>query len=125
MPYKDKEKQKKFQANWYKKHKRTIHQYNKTKNENFLRWFYSWKATQKCSMCGESRIPCLEFHHKNPKEKESEIRVLLHARMKTKLLKELQRCVCVCSNCHRMIHYKENLIKKEGFAFLIEEITNN
>lgn len=58
----------------------------------------------KCMKCGYSKcIRALDFHHNNPEEKDFSI-----SSYKTyawdKVKKELDKCVLVCSNCHREIH---------------------
>lgn len=57
-----------------------------------------------CEICGESRIPCLDFHHVNPEEKErniSQIRTLAIFK------RESVKCIVLCANCHRILHSKE------------------
>jgi len=72
-----------------------------------------------CVICGYDRnIKALEFHHINPSEKEG----------KVKSLAESNKCILICSNCHREHHYggleyreiSENpkLIKKLEEAYL-------
>ncbi len=63
----------------------------------------------KCSVCDYSRcLAALEFHHIDPKEKEFTItRSQSSPRKKhDKVLfkKELDKCILVCSNCHREMH---------------------
>ena len=49
----------------------------------------------------------LEFHHK--KEKEFSIgEVVTNGYGFLKIEKELKKCLVVCANCHRKIHYKYN-----------------
>lgn len=57
-----------------------------------------------CSICGYSRCKsALEWHHKDPKEKElNPARVF--SRSWDKIMKELDKCVLLCSNCHREVH---------------------
>lgn len=64
-----------------------------------------WLNSQKtpCIICGESEPICIDFHHINPSEKEFTIGKNRN-RGKEWLLTEIQKCVCVCSNCHRKIH---------------------
>lgn len=63
----------------------------------------------KCSVCGYSKcLGALEFHHINPKEKDAEIGkrgVKQGKQVHVSALKELDKCICVCANCHREIHY--------------------
>ena len=73
---------------------------NKRQQEQ-TEWLYSLK--NQCLICGESESVCLDFHHKDPSEKDFTIGK--HRNMsKDRLLKEIKKCVCVCSNCHRKIH---------------------
>lgn len=57
----------------------------------------------KCAMCGYDRCTrALQFHHKDPKEKEFQISgsSASWARIKAEVLK----CVLVCANCHIEVH---------------------
>jgi hypothetical protein len=57
----------------------------------------------KCSCCGYNKyFGALEFHHKNAKEKDFSISKSCMSFNKIK--KELDKCILVCSNCHREIH---------------------
>ena len=55
-----------------------------------------------CCICNESSKCCLEFHHVHDK--------LWSISQSTKFLptdlfiKEINKCVCICSNCHRKLH---------------------
>lgn len=65
----------------------------------------------KCSICGYNKcIEALEFHHKNPKEKDKDIsrgRGVDTRISFEKLKKELDKCILVCANCHREQHYEK------------------
>lgn len=65
----------------------------------------------KCSICGYDKcIQALEFHHLYPNEKESDISILIQKNKDFKLIKrELDKCILLCSNCHREIHYNINI----------------
>lgn len=58
----------------------------------------------KCSICGYNKcVDALEFHHKNPKEKEFKLgsgNTMSWEEYKN----ELKKCILVCSNCHKEIH---------------------
>ncbi len=57
----------------------------------------------KCICCGYNRcIQALELHHLNPEEKE--ISLSNYSIGWDKVVKELEKCILVCSNCHREIH---------------------
>ncbi len=62
----------------------------------------------KCKRCGVSPnefwpIACFELHHRNPKEKESELR--LNAMAYKDIVKEAKKCDLLCANCHEAVHY--------------------
>lgn len=62
-----------------------------------------------CSWCNEKESCCLDFHHTNPSTKEFSISVavtLQNKGIKT-ILKEIDKCIIICSNCHRKLHRKE------------------
>ena len=58
-----------------------------------------------CQCCGYNKcIEALEFHHKNPEEKEFAISVTGNTRSWDKVKNELDKCMLLCSNCHREEH---------------------
>lgn len=59
----------------------------------------------KCKICGYNKcLAALEFHHRNPKEKERAISSL--HKTWNKIKEELDKCDLLCSNCHREVHSK-------------------
>ena len=61
----------------------------------------------KCQLCGYDKcIGALEFHHKDPTQKEFQLSKYLKNRNEV-LHKELDKCMLLCANCHREIHYLE------------------
>lgn len=60
------------------------------------------QAKDKCIICGETEYCCLQLHHiKNKQYNISQAVKILPTRL---FIKELNKCVCVCSNCHHKIH---------------------
>ena len=61
----------------------------------------------KCMDCGNTFHKCAyDFHHLNEFEKKFEIAPALDRNWE-KLLEEANKCVMICSNCHRVRHYRE------------------
>lgn len=57
----------------------------------------------KCQICGYNRcINALEFHHLDPNEKDFTISG--GTKSFESLKPEVDKCILVCSNCHREIH---------------------
>lgn len=60
----------------------------------------------KCAKCGETRTYVLDFHHIDKETKEFTIGTIKKG-SKEKILKEIDKCVCLCANCHREFHHLE------------------
>jgi predicted HNH restriction endonuclease len=65
-----------------------------------------------CTDCGikyngTNRI-IFDFHHVNPSEKHKSISDLRSGSLEN-MLKEAEKCILLCSNCHRILHEKERL----------------
>ena len=61
----------------------------------------------KCFICNYNKCKnALEFHHINPNEKNFSIGEKGITRSWEIIKKELDKCILVCSNCHREIHSK-------------------
>ncbi len=59
----------------------------------------------KCEKCGYNKyIGALDFHHLDPNEKDFGIGTVRSHAFDDKIKKELDKCILVCSNCHREIH---------------------
>ena len=67
-----------------------------------------------CADCGRS-FPevCMDFHHLDEKTKENSLKkkkTALSTRMrrwgKKRIDEELEKCVVICANCHRIRHFK-------------------
>ena len=59
-----------------------------------------------CHRCGET-FPFIvyDFHHVTG-DKEKQISLMMNSNWGT-IKKEAEKCIMVCSNCHRIIHYEE------------------
>ncbi len=59
----------------------------------------------KCLNCGfNAYYGALEFHHLDPKKKDSKISRMSNRKLTDELKQELDKCVLLCANCHRMAH---------------------
>lgn len=65
----------------------------------------TYKSNKKCTCCSESDSACLDFHHKNPSDKIDNICLMANKGCSLKtLMKEIEKCILLCSNCHRKFH---------------------
>lgn len=72
------------------------------------------KLGGKCSNCGYSKnIAALEFHHKNPLEKDSQLdmRKLSNSTLEWCEI-EASKCQLLCSNCHAEHHHPHLFFKE-------------
>ena len=62
-----------------------------------------------CVHCGIDKHYLIEFHHRNPSEKEF---VVAHWRKKSReqYLNEISKCDCLCKNCHEEYHYLNRML---------------
>ena len=77
-------------------------------------------------ICNETEPVCLDFHHIDPNEKD--FTISQHRSLgKEKLLAEIKKCVCLCSNCHRKVHAGiinlENYLDKSSLQNPEESVT--
>lgn len=64
-----------------------------------------YKGGGNCSICGYNKcIDALEFHHLDPLSKEEKPSNLKRVTNERRWKKEIDKCIVVCSNCHREIH---------------------
>ncbi|KKK60210.1 hypothetical protein LCGC14_3026660, partial [marine sediment metagenome] len=57
-----------------------------------------------CQICGYNKnYGALGFHHKNPCEKDIRWKKL-RTMSEDKVLKELKKCILLCTNCHISVH---------------------
>ena len=63
----------------------------------------------KCQHCGivSKHRSIYDFHHLDTTEKEADPGSLMHHSW-TKIQKELDKCILLCANCHRIEHEKDN-----------------
>ena len=61
-----------------------------------------------CSDCGYSGHPAVfDFHHKNPEEKDFNVSKVRALKWGSHVETELDKCVLLCANCHRLRHAVE------------------
>jgi hypothetical protein len=89
----------------YKENRATYIRKNKDHRKVAQQRLWEIKKSSKCCLCGENHPAVLDFHHLDASTKEVNIADCYWGL--PRLLKEIQKCIIVCSNCHRKIHYNE------------------
>lgn len=98
---------------WRKRHKAVDTQRHVRRRQKAREWL----ATQRleCVRCGENHPGVLDFHHRNPAEKEFQIGyAVLSDRAKQRVIDEIAKCDVLCANCHRKLHYDERQVTISG-----------
>lgn len=105
MPYKNKEDQAKYAKQWYLNNKDKQRKASKEYKQRTLVWYKDYKKTLKCQNCPENHPYCLEFHHNNDDKDLSVSQLIANGYGKPTILKEINKCIVLCANCHRKLHY--------------------
>lgn len=82
--------------------------YYKSKNEFYNKqrmWLADYKNRQKCYICGNSDFRVLDFHHLVDKEFSIADQMYYHYSF-DRLKEEVKKCMVLCANCHRVLHYE-------------------
>ena len=75
-------------------------------NEKFA-YALNYKLTHACIVCGEADPVVLDFHHRDPNEKNDCISAMLNIKSCATLddlKKEIDKCDLLCANDHRRAH---------------------
>lgn len=101
--------QKEYRKNHYNGNKEKYILKAKVNTQTNVDKFNEFKKTLKCSSCTEKRWWILDFHHLDPSEKDIEISKLIRSGSSKRIKDEIEKCIVLCSNCHRDLHYQEKI----------------
>lgn len=89
----------------YKNNTQSYKDRAKKSNPKSAQKFKNWKQDlkQKCSHCEETHPAVLEWHHVDPSVKEITLAKALNRKI---YLKEIEKCIVLCANCHRKEHWR-------------------
>lgn len=111
MPYASKERAKEynhqyFLKNWSKrkaKHK----EWKSKRRASLAEWLRIYKEKLFCQNCKENHPATLDFHHIDSKTKDGTIANMVSEGYSTvSILKEINKCIILCKNCHAKEHFK-------------------
>lgn len=111
MSYLDPDKQREYQRQWYHKTKELPgkRMTRKDSKKNLIernRQTILEAKTTGCQICGYNKCAdSLEFHHRDPNTKELTISAAVRAWGPERLKEELSKCIILCANCHRELHF--------------------
>lgn len=109
-----------YRRNYYKAHKEGMLAQNKRRREKTRETDNAKKAQNRerynqrlfeyfggsCAICGldERCYEVYDCHHFDAELKEKQISTLIHKDWELEVVPELEKCVYLCSNCHKKIH---------------------
>ena len=105
-----KECNKTYQKNHYQDNKSYYFDKTKQRRKVSKEFIDLIKINNKCLKCSEDDIACLDFHHVDEdKDKDFNISEAYRHGVSIETIKrEIDKCIILCSNCHRKLHYYEN-----------------
>ena len=107
MGYKDPKKQKAAQRAHYERKKEKIKERSRNKRIANKKWL-SQQKDKPCFDCNEN-FPSyvMDFHHLNPNDKTMSVANAITRMGREKILAEINKCILLCANCHRIREYQE------------------
>ena len=112
MPYKDKAKKRAkdslYKKSYYQTHKESI-QARVARNKRLARekWI-EFKAQQLCHHCGASHPAIIDFHHVVRDGTQESVNRMAADNRWAAIYEEVKKCIPLCSNCHRILHWTES-----------------
>jgi len=102
---------------WYQDNKDHKNRLAQTRVMKLRVWLVEMKQGMGCHFCKEDYFRCLEFHHTNSEEKEHNVSdMVANGFGKEAIQREMAKCICVCSNCHRKLH--DNVLQYKDTTFV-------
>lgn len=81
-------------------HTTTTNNRMRTKNRAYIK---TYKEQNPCTNCGETETVCLDFHH--TQDKLFGLSDATTSFGLKRLTEEIEKCIILCANCHRKLHY--------------------
>ena len=69
---------------------------------------YAKEQLRPCDVCGLDDHRVMHWHHRDPSTKSLEVSKMVHRGYAPKIIQaEIDKCACLCANCHAILHYDE------------------
>ena len=88
--------------------KNRIQQLNKESVNKNIKFINRYKELCGCAECKREDMKkhyLLDFHHRDPNEKEFDVATAHRSSLKT-IKNEIRKCIVLCCRCHRTLHHK-------------------
>ena len=97
-------------SKYYGQNKSRYRNNSKNKREAIRNYLNIIKSTG-CALCDEKDVACLDFHHL--RDKDYTIADLVRNENFSKIKEEITKCIVLCANCLRKVHYYDLNIEDE------------
>ena len=91
---------------WHYKNREWNTERTLARRQEHRKWLRKLKReSDGCRLCGESDPRRLDFHHREPSEKEMAVNKMVpYGYSKSRIRAEIEKCELLCANCHAQIH---------------------
>lgn len=93
------------QQRWYYRNRKSRIETKERRRREIRTWFSALKESKySCSKCDEERGPAIDFHHSGTKYLGVS-QMVNHGYSKARIRSEMENCIVLCANCHRLEHF--------------------
>lgn len=111
MPANNAEENARQQREWYSRNADKKKRMVWNRRREIYKKLWEYKSTLECEKCGFTHPATLDFHHKDPYQKDFGIsHAALQGRSWDRIMEEITKCKVLCSNCHRILHYNAAMV---------------
>lgn len=100
------EKMREYRRKHYRNNKEPYLKRAKDGKQLMKEWYHELKSKLFCP-CGENHPACLQFHHRDPNEKDFNLAMAAsQGYSKKRIEEEMSKCDVLCANCHLKLHHE-------------------
>ncbi len=108
----------------YARNKEKVKEWNKARRLVTWKFYQEIKDAASCVNCGETTNVCLDFHHLDPATKFMEVATMVGVGYQiSRVAAEIEKCIVLCSNCHRKVHHGLLEIEKGENEVKLKEVS--
>ena len=117
MPFKDAKvraaRQREYSRRWYLKNTQQVIKQSGTRRASAKKAWLDYRSKQSCSHCGFSHPAVIDFHHviRHNKRAVNDL-ILKQNNLKEAIREAEEKCIPLCANCHRILHFEERRVIK-------------
>ncbi len=112
MPFKDanvrRKRQREYSRRWYLKNTQHVIDQSSARRTATKKAWLDYRSKQFCFHCGFSHPAVIDFHHviRHNKRSVNEL-IVKHHNIKEAIREAEEKCIPLCANCHRILHFEE------------------